>query len=109
MALNVTSTGLLNTSLIGNTITSLDDLFQGLTSLSMKNFFFPNIKCRPPLVQLETVSSCPVNPILILLRTLLGCLFTLLHYILGHAEGFNIAPVTNGFPRLFLEYHSVPW
>lgn len=42
------------------TTTSLGSLFQYLTALPVKNFF-PSIQRKPPLVQLEVISSCPIT------------------------------------------------
>ncbi|KAK4822584.1 LOW QUALITY PROTEIN: hypothetical protein QYF61_017170 [Mycteria americana] len=44
-------------SLDGDSTTSLGSLFQCLTTRSVKNFF-PNIQSKPPLPQLEAISSC---------------------------------------------------
>ncbi|KAK4813546.1 LOW QUALITY PROTEIN: hypothetical protein QYF61_009589 [Mycteria americana] len=40
----------------GDSTTSLDSQFQCLTALSI----FPNIQSKPPLMQLEAISSCPI-------------------------------------------------
>ncbi|KAK4814535.1 hypothetical protein QYF61_022254 [Mycteria americana] len=57
---STTSTRLLNTSRDGDSNTSLGSLFQGLTTLSVKKIF-PNIQSKPPMVQLEAISSCPIT------------------------------------------------
>ncbi|KAK4818647.1 hypothetical protein QYF61_016618 [Mycteria americana] len=44
----------------GDSTTSLGTLFQCLTTLSVKNFF-RNIQSKPPLEQLEAISSYPVT------------------------------------------------
>jgi len=54
------STHLLNTSRDGDSTTSLGSLFQCLIALSRKKFF-PDTKPKPPLVQLDAISSCPVT------------------------------------------------
>jgi len=60
MLLSAMSTRLLNTSRDGDLTTSLGSLFQCLTTLSVKNFF-PNIRPKPALAQLEAIFSCPVT------------------------------------------------
>ncbi|KAK4806198.1 hypothetical protein QYF61_001121 [Mycteria americana] len=42
----------------GDSTTSLGSLFQCLPTLSVKKF--PNIQSKPPLAQLEAISSCPI-------------------------------------------------
>ncbi|KAK4829415.1 hypothetical protein QYF61_003979 [Mycteria americana] len=45
----------------GDSTTSLGSLFQCLTTLSVKKIIFPNIQSKPPLAQLEAVSSRPIT------------------------------------------------
>ena len=59
MSLSATSTHLLNTSRDGDSTTSLGSLFQCLTTLSGEEIF-PNTQSKPPLVQLEAISSRPI-------------------------------------------------
>ena len=56
MSLSATPTHLLNTSRDGDPTTSLGSLLQCLITLPA-NKIFPNIQSKPPLAQLEAVSS----------------------------------------------------
>jgi len=60
MAISTTSAYLLNTSRDGDSTTSLGSLFQSMIILSVKKFF-PNILPKPPVTQLEAVSSHPIT------------------------------------------------
>ena len=57
MSQSATSTRFLNPSRDGDSTTALGSLFQCLTTLSKE--IFPNIQSKPPLMQLEAVSSHP--------------------------------------------------
>ena len=48
-----------NASRDGASTTSLDNLFQCVTTLCEK--LPPNIQLRPPLAQLKTITSCPIT------------------------------------------------
>ncbi|KAK4828479.1 LOW QUALITY PROTEIN: hypothetical protein QYF61_026704 [Mycteria americana] len=45
----------------GDSTTSLGSLFQCLTMLPFSEDIFPNIQSKPPLAQLEAISSCPIT------------------------------------------------
>lgn len=50
----------LNTSRDGDSNTSLCSPFHTKQPFSLKNFFTSNVQLKPPVAQLQTVSSCPV-------------------------------------------------
>jgi len=57
MTLSSASIHLLNTSRDGDSTTSLGSLFPYFTTFSV---IFPNIQSKPPLMQHEAVSPCPI-------------------------------------------------
>ena len=59
MSLSTTSRWFSNPFRDGDSPTSLGNLFQCLTTLSVKKFF-PDIQPKPPLAQLKAISPCPV-------------------------------------------------
>ncbi|KAK4831073.1 hypothetical protein QYF61_015271 [Mycteria americana] len=60
MSLSTSSKRLLNTSRDGDSTTSLGSLFQCLITL-FSEVKFPNIQSKPPLAQLEAISSRPIT------------------------------------------------